>query len=56
MSHRSGNPFRRASARDLSVLVLGVLLVIAGMGLAAFGSSVDFPGAEPRCVAMDRLP
>jgi hypothetical protein len=56
MSHRSGSPLHRASARDLSVLVLGVLLVIAGIGLATFGSSVDFPGAEPRCVAMEQLP
>lgn len=33
MSHRSGNTFRKAAARDLGVLALGVALVVTGVGL-----------------------
>ena len=40
MSQRSGNPFRRASARDLRVLVLGILLVITGVVASTCGDSL----------------
>lgn len=34
MSHRIGVVFRRASARELGILVVGVALVVGGIGLA----------------------
>ena len=38
MSHRFGVGFRRASVRELSMLVLGVALVVTGIGMAICGS------------------
>ncbi|MDQ4053547.1 MAG: hypothetical protein M3237_12725 [Actinomycetota bacterium] len=54
MGHRSGGAFHRASARDLGVLALGVVLVITGVGLSTFDSLGDLTkclstvGALPR--------
>lgn len=34
MSHRSGDTSRHPSARDRRLLVLGIVLVVAGVGLS----------------------
>jgi hypothetical protein len=47
MSHRSSNAFHQASALDLGVLTLGVVLAVTGIGLAASASFADLPGTVP---------
>jgi hypothetical protein len=47
MIHRSGTAFRKASARDLGVLALGVVLVVTGVGLSMCGSLGENPGSAP---------
>lgn len=46
MSHRSGHTFRKASARDLGVLALGLVLVITGVGLFTCASPDHRLGTE----------
>lgn len=47
MSHRSGSGFRRATARDLGVLALGVVLVMLGVGWSTCASAGDARGSSP---------
>jgi hypothetical protein len=47
MSHRSGSAFRKASARDLGVLTLGVVLVMLGVGWSTCVSAGDARGISP---------
>jgi hypothetical protein len=47
MSRRSGSGFRKASARDLGVLALGVVLVMLGVGWSTCVSAGDARGTSP---------